>query len=501
MLSVRSNTSLFRRESISAKDIADMMFRQKALIAGGVVAILLAVGLYAVLSKPQFKSEMLVLVKNDRPDPVLSDGLNTSQYQPKPDVTEAQIATEVELLSNQDLLLRVVQKCELVPANSDTKSLAIAVRKLEKNLHITPGIRSNLIKITYVADSPKTAVLVLKELMNEYLETHLKMHRAAGSYEFFRDQVNRYQTYLQVSRARLADFESRTKVVVLEEQKDLRLRKLADLEANLQEAITAEREARDKNSAMRTQIAGLSDRVTTQTRRVPNQYSAERLNTMLAELQNRRTEMLVKFQPDDRMVKEVDDQITQTHAALEVARNTESQEQASDINPVRERLVSELLGGESRVRGLQARITSLQADVQSYRQDLTQLGSQTGTYEDLTRAVKEAESRYTFYARQLEEAELASQLDKRRIANLAVVMEPKAPLAPYPKLDAPVIVGAIVSVLIWVVMLVVRALRRRVAFTPWELEGVLAIPVLGTMPLAEPGRLRLVGPEASGRRS
>ena len=48
------------------------------------------------------------------------------------------------------------------------------------------------------------------------------------------------------------------------------------------------------------QLKSLPNRQMTQVRTLPNDYSVERLNTMLAELQNQRTSLLTKFTPNDR---------------------------------------------------------------------------------------------------------------------------------------------------------------------------------------------------------
>ena len=59
---------------------------------------------------------------------------------------------------------------------------------------------------------------------------------------------------------------------------------------------------------------------------------------MIAELQNKRTELLTKFNADDRLVKEVDEQIANTQAALTNATVIVATEEATDINPTWQKL-------------------------------------------------------------------------------------------------------------------------------------------------------------------
>src|SRR6185437_3204268 len=101
----------------------------------------------------------------------------------------------------------------------------------------------------------------------------------------------------------------------------------------LMESEAAVNEAANRINRVEQQLAGMPKRVVTQSRELPNQYSAERLNTMIVELQNRRTQLLTKFRPEDRLVREIDEQIKTTREALVKADRKTSIEQATDLNP------------------------------------------------------------------------------------------------------------------------------------------------------------------------
>src|SRR6266852_5518155 len=124
----------------------------------------------------------------------------------------------------------------------------------------------------------------------------------------------------------LTEFQQGRSIVALREQKDLNLRKLLDLEAAYKDNEAARVANTRKIVRLQAKLANLKPRITTQARQVPNQYSVERLNTMLVELQNRRTDLLAKFQPQDRLVTEVDKQIADTKASLDRADRMSSTE-------------------------------------------------------------------------------------------------------------------------------------------------------------------------------
>lgn len=168
----------------------------------------------------------------------------------------------------------------------------------------------------------------------------------------------------------------------------------------------------------------------TQSRTGPNQYSVDHLSAMIADLQNKRTELLSKFRPDDRLVLEVEQEITDTRSALERATKSAAIEESTDVNPVRQTLDISLAKDQADLAGIQARRQSLVGQTQSYRRQLMTLGNATAQFDDLTRARKEAEDNYLLYSRKTEEARIAESLDRQKIANAAIAETPVEPQLP-----------------------------------------------------------------------
>ena len=165
-------------------------------------------------------------------------------------------------------------------------------------------------------------------------------------------------------------------------------------------------------------------RIVTQSRTVSNQYSVEHLSSMMAELQNRRTQLLAKFRPDDRLVQEAENEITNTQAALEKATRLTGSEQSTDVNPLHQTLEIEMAKEQGELAGIEARRQSLLQQAKTYRRQLMKLGNATAEYDDLARNQKEAEENYLLYSRKTEEARIAESLDKQKIANVAIAETP-----------------------------------------------------------------------------
>jgi uncharacterized protein involved in exopolysaccharide biosynthesis len=423
---------------LPAKDLRAILSRRKWQILITFSLILAAVALITAVMPRKYQTRMKFLVKNERADMVVSAGNNAQASLPG-EVSETQINTEIELLNNNDLLRQVVIACRLdrlETANGKTAeergevAVERAVRRLQRGLDITPVRRASIVEVRYTAGDPHQALEVLQRLAEFYLEAHLRVHGTPGTFQFFLSQTAHYKSELRAAEEKLADFRRHNNIVLFAQQKEEIQRRLSDSVATLLAAEAAIREYSQKVADARSQLAAAEPRVITQSRTISNQYSVERLGTMLVELQNKRTLLLSKFRSDDRLVQEASQEIADTQAALDRAKVLTGSDQATDVNPVRQTLELDLSKGQAELAGIEARREVLLQQTETYRRDLANLDSSTAEYDDLMRTQKEAEDNYLLYARKSEEARIADSLDKQKIANVTIAESPVEPHLP-----------------------------------------------------------------------
>jgi uncharacterized protein involved in exopolysaccharide biosynthesis len=381
---------------------------------------------------------MKIFVKNFRADMVVS-GASTAQTSPPSEVSEARINTEIELLGSNDLLRQVAIASKLArlesakgsaPGDQQQFQLEMAVARLHRDLKISPVRKADIIELNYVANDPHQVITVLTQLASSYLEAHVRIHGSPGTYEFFSKQAEHYVEELRNAEAAFTDFRLKKDIVLFGQQKEEILRRAAEASSTLLATEASIREYTLTIADARAQAAGAAPRVVTQSRAVSNQTSVERLSTMMVELQNRRTQLLAKYRPDDRLVEEVSQELRDTEAALEKSKTLTGSDQATDINPVRQSLELEVARQQAQLAGLQARREELTRQAENYRARLARLDSATATYEDLMRNRKEAEENYLLYARKTEEARIADALDQQKIANVSIAEHPVEPRLP-----------------------------------------------------------------------
>ncbi|HXD31023.1 MAG TPA: Wzz/FepE/Etk N-terminal domain-containing protein [Pyrinomonadaceae bacterium] len=477
----------FRLSSWTLREVFTVMFRRKWLLLGLFGAVLALTIALSVLLPSQYTSRMRILVKNARADVVITPE-RTNSPNTSGEVTETQINSEIALLTSKDLLEQVVRESGLdqhAPASIWTNQVPPverAVLQLEKDLEIIGTRKADIIEISYTARSPELAASVLQNLANLYLEKHLKLHRPPGTREFFQAQTSQYNAQLQEVEGSLESFQRQKNFISLEQEKQLNLQKMAEVRSRFLDAVGSVKDTTERIAKLQQQLIQQPDRVATQSRSLPNQYSLERLSTMLVELKNKRTQLLTKYRPDDRLVTEVDQQIKDTTQALEESKTATNVEQSSDINPLRQTLETELAKARQELAGELARRDDLKGQVEKYTAVLARLEQATKEHGDLERQVNEAEENYQLYAKKREEARIADELDQKKITNVSLAETPVVQRAPSkPNRRLMLALGLFMAAFVSMSAVILAELVRDTVHTPRELETLAGVPVIATL--------------------
>jgi uncharacterized protein involved in exopolysaccharide biosynthesis len=478
--------------AFSLRDGAGAMFRRRGLVLVIFLTVVIGTAVVTLLLPNKYESRLKILVKNQRVDVAITPEATSGAPAPavENDVSENQINSEIELLTSKDLLTQVAKDCGLDHATtsfwrksaSDGERLEKAANDLAKDLVISPVRKANVISITYSSNSPETAAAVLRKLGELYLTKHLKLNHPTGASDFFKERADEYESKLQDSERQLTDFQQSNNLVVLSQQKDLTLQKTAEAKAKMLESEAALNEATDRIARIAQQLGVIPKRVVTQSRQLPNQYSAERMNTMLVELQNKRAQLLTKFRPDDRSVREVDEQIRITKDALSRAEAKTAVEEATDLNPLRQTLETELSRAKLDQAGAKARHDTLSAQLQQYEAALKKLEGDTTKHNDLERQIKEAEDNYQLYAKKREEARIADELDRQKITNVSIAEAPTVAQIPTsPNRPLNLVLGLVLAGFLSIASVFSAEMLTDVVYTPRQLEALAGAPVLATV--------------------
>jgi uncharacterized protein involved in exopolysaccharide biosynthesis len=467
--------------------------RHRRLAVISFVGVLLGAILGAFLLPPRYQARIKILVKHERLDPLVSAYSASSLPQNTVSVSDTEVNSEIELIKSRDLLEKVVTACGLQNTvthfwpnpsrlgGDPQKKLATAVRNLQAALKVELLPKTDLISVTYDAASPQQAAPVLNTLVNLYMEKHMAVHQPAGTFEFFQKQTQQYEQGLAQAEFRLVEFRRKLGVVSPEQEKVATLQKLSEFQAELKQTQAAIAESEQRRQALEVQARTLPSRMTTEMRVSDNPQLMGQLKFTLLNLELKRTELLQKFEPTYRLVKEVDTQLEQTQAAIQAAEKSQLHDETTNRNPTYEWVDSELAKASSELAAEQARAEALSRTLRSYEQQAGALDQKQAVEQDLLRDKKAQEENYLLYQRKQEEARISNALNQSRIVNVTVAEAAAVPVLPSRSRAFTLLAGLLAAIAASVVAVAAGEYLNPSFRTLDDVQESLDVPVLASV--------------------
>jgi uncharacterized protein involved in exopolysaccharide biosynthesis len=342
----------------------------------------------------------------------------------------------------------------------------------------------DVIHVTYIASDPKTATETLGKLLTAFLAKQRELAQPPGTSKFFADEAARYKQELDQAQAQLAQYQQQNQIVSLADTEQERDREINEAETDLRSTDAQISELTDRINMQTHQLKTVPTRQQTQERVIPNEYSIEQLNTMLAVLQNQRTSLLTKFTPQDRMVQEVDQKIADTKAALVNAQHMTAQETSSDVNPVWQTVTGSIIQSDADRQALRAKHNALEQQISQLRGNLSNVEGSTVAFTTLRQKVTDLESNYQLYTQKRDEALMADAMNEDRLLNVAIQQNPTYSVIPFrPRPVVDIVLGGFTAVFLASFMVFFAEMGRDTFANAGELERVSRYPVLATVPM------------------
>ena len=483
--------------SPTLRELAILLFRQGTLFVG-VSGLIFALSVVYAFTGVTYRAHARVLVRRGRADPPLTAQQNAPPDFSRVEVTEEELNSEVELLKDDDVLRRVARANNLGahdwlrwlrPHEEDAARTERAAKKLSGRLKVEALKKTNLIAVSYDSPDPQSAANVLQSLTAIYLEKHMEVHRPGGQLHFFDQQTEESRRQLEAAETRLLDFTNRHGVVMAAQQRDLVLQRLDETDANYRQTQVEMSETTRRVSELDAQLVKLPERTVTQVRTADNPELLRTLKASLLDLELKKTQLLTKFEPNHRLVQEVEQQILQAKAAITVESRTPVRDETTDQDVNYAWAKGELQKAEVEIKGLAAREATTSAHLAEYRTLARQLGQAAITQDDLTSSEKAAEENYLLYVRKREVARMGDALDQGGIVNVAIAEKPVVPALPVWPAGAVILVGFVTAVTMGTGAAFAADYMDPALRTPEEVMACLEIPVLASLPIESKKRL------------
>ncbi len=469
------------------RDVVAMVFRhwKSMAIASG---LLIVATVLAGIWTPRYEARMKILVESRRSDAVVSSSSIAPVQFNGNMVTEEDLNSEVELLTGDDLLRKVVlatgagAKAGTSIHPEDEPVISTAVRQLSRDLRAEAVRKTHVISVRYSSRDPQLASAVLKAMAAAYVEKHTEVHRPTGEFTFFDQEAERFRKNLEMAQQKLAAFSQERHVVSAQVERDAALQQANTFDSNAHQAVALIAETESRILKLQAQLNSNPPRITTAVRSAENEQLMGQLKSTLLTLQLKRTELLTKYDPGYALVKEADKQIADATAAIESAQRNPTRDETTDQNPAYELIKNELAQAQAELVGLKARESAARAIAAQYQETAQHRDQESTVQQNLQREAKTQEDGYLLYAHKSEEAGISDALDRRGIVNVAIAEQPAVPSTPS---RSPLYSVVFTLVLVcsgsFATGFVMDAMDPTFR-TPDELATYLQVPVLAVLP-------------------
>lgn len=445
-------------DALNIKDALFAVFKHKRLILVcgliGIVAAVIFYLFYPPLYESQAKLLVRYVVERSAVDPM--DG-NAATSRPFDNV----MGSEVEILTSWDLAVQVAEAIgpKRLVSHGGAVTREEAAGNISNGLEVTSRTGSNIIFVAYRNRDPQLATTVLDELIKQYFNKHLEVHRSAGAFDFVSQQIDRVRARLNQTEDALTPLKAKIGVISLTDSKTTLSADLARTEGQLHdaEAELAEQQARVKE--IEQSNTGVGARVGPAAKATPSaapnpaasstskiadarppaaiQTQAsdadlekyEILVARLTQMRQAEVEMLAKYTPENEQLKRNRAQLNQA-----LREKSELEKKFPDLpsrlptNASGGNQGLDLAGERARLAGIQAKTASLRqlfANTQERMKRLSEAGPEIA---ELERQKDLEEASYKYFEGTLEKARVDEALDPTKIPNISAVQKASPPM-------------------------------------------------------------------------
>jgi uncharacterized protein involved in exopolysaccharide biosynthesis len=406
-----------------------------------------------------------------------------------PQNQEEVINSEVQILTSQDLIERVIKDIKIENLYPDVvKSpprrgtpLDAAIHQFEKDLSVEGIRKSSVIQVAFKHKDPAIAAKTVN-LLTEFLkEKHLQVYSDPKS-SFLEHQLQAFDQRLRESQQRLEDFKQKHRVFSLEEQRTFLLRQRTELDTAFKFTENQVREMQKKIASLKEQMRDLPEDTFLQTE-VDRYKITDDAKANLLALRLKEQQLLEKYREDNRLVVNIRKEIRIVQDFIKTQEDDVKGKVRTGKNIVYQDIEKDLIKGQADLASLEAKRMALRGQLSQIDLETQNLDLRENELENLKREMISNEKNYKTYLEKVEEARISEDLNRQKMANISVVQVAAIPAKPVkPKKLLNIVLGIILGAVAGLGLAFFSEYTDQGLSTPERAERRLGLPVLATVP-------------------
>lgn len=467
------------------------------------LTVMVGVTAFTFLTPETYRSTAKLLVRLGRESVTLDPTATTGPIISVSQSRASEIQVELEILQSQELIERLADSLgpDAICGQVTTKQAfsgwlglgtpspgrGDAVLTIMQN--VETSARSNVIRLSYEASSPRLAQKVLAQLIELYLQMHIAVHQTHGAYEFFVQQSEELRGKLAQYEKDLQRLKDDSGFSSLEEQQKLLLGQISALEGEIGRTSAELNSSKAKVQALERILAGLPETVViSETAGLPS-TAAEAMRQELFKLRLEESRIQKDYRDESRMAESIHEQIRDAQAMLDQEKATHTQV-TQGRNATHQQLQLALLNEQAALADHQANLKAQQQQLADAKASLKTLNETEVTIGNLMREIDVHETNYLRYSDNLEQARIEQAMEKQRIANINVVQQATLPIKSVrPRKAFNLLVGLCLATFGSLTLALLSQYFDHTIQTPQQAEECLQLRTLACIPRVRTNRV------------
>lgn len=297
-----------------------------------------------------------------------------------------------------------------------------AIQEILDSLSVEAERKSNVVSVSYEAETPALAQAIVQGLVDAYKEKHNRIHATEGSRSFFGEQRQVLEDRVSDASEELRAAKDRIGIASIGGQQAILEDQLSHVQRIKLDTVQQLTESKARINQLNLLMEEHPLKIASEERSVPN-TGRDMIRSRLYDLQVQRMELEAKMTNHPKL-KIIKQQEQEAREELAQQTTTERKEKTESLNQIHQMLLSDLAKVQTAEAGLEAKLNSLNAQESAILERITQLNEADIEVRKLERALQLAINNHMTYEENFEDARVDEALNQSTISNIGLAQPP-----------------------------------------------------------------------------
>lgn len=464
--------------NITFRDVLNLFFRFLPQILAFTLLSILMIGIYYFFTKDEYLSESKIMIRLGQEQ---MGGLSFLNARANVHITrrEQEIKNEIEIITSGTVIESVARK--ILGQGVSPQKLSEIKEYLKDKLEVEAFFDSDTITASFAFPDPHIAQKVLQLIIEEYTLHHISVFTDKHELSLIGKKREDSRREFETALASLKKFESENKIYdpkqlfLLVESRETLRQQIVDIESEL-----------GYSTNKMEKLEKILDAIP----RYESFSSVEVLNKHHEQMKRRRDEaqiekqnLLIRYTPESRMIKDIDLEIKLLDDILSASPERIVDQKDDRISNAYQTINPMYLELKSEVSGQKAKLDVLKKKLGALDKELAKHSQNAKTYSILSKDVDLTKENYEKYYKNFVESNIRNMVEQSKMTNISIVEDPSLNIDPIsPDTRKTLFIGVLVVIAGNFFLLFLLVVMDNTVTGPENLKKLVNAPIVASIP-------------------